>query len=238
MQKKIFVGTLTILAGFVLIQTGWADQWKKNGGNCDATAFQTPSNVSKNTLARCVRLFAAYHDPAKLDASYKRRVKKAAMRLFKEGSDLNAHIAFWLLRRLGVTTLTPRQSSGSSSKPTSTVTKTNSTVKTVTISKKKCRRPLPDAKQIKKAKKFLKAGNKHRKKEAYCKTMVEYRKMMEIAPGWARGMYRMAELYVKLDKPAKALHLLKCLRDVGSKSHISELRSARWDKDFAPLELN
>ena len=216
------LGLVTLAAPAALAAS---ENWKKNGADCDQTAFKTPADADLKTLGKCVRLWEAYQDvPSVKPGDYRDRVTAAMTRLYLEGTDKDESVARGALRRLGVTNLPEK---GPAAKPEAAAPKE--------AARKRFAPPEPSAKDIKAAEKAFKAGLGHYGKKKYDLALVQYLKMVEVAPGYPKGHYNVACIYALTgDEPnmGKALQNLADLSAGGNAEAGAMLKRTRKDTDF------
>jgi len=230
--RTLFVTLVVTLAALALgaTQASAAGNWKKYGGDCDDAAFKSPDTADIKVIARCVRLWEAYQDVSEVqDGAYKGRVISAIERLYVQGTDKDASVARGALARLGVTKLPQRGAA---------------TAKAET--KKEPKRPArvrfnpeePSKKQIRAADRQFKYGFKQYRGKKYDKALKYYLKMVDLAPGYAKGHYNVACAYALLGDEDKMSEYLQNLSDMaanGNADAASNLKLARTDTDFEAI---
>lgn len=202
--------------------------WDKYGGDCDQAAFKSPDTADILVIGRCVRLWEAYQDVSEVkDGDYKSRVVAAIQRLYVQGDDKDASVARSALGRLGVTKLPER---GATAKATPAAAKKPA--------RERFNPEEPSAKQKKAAERQFKYGIKQYTKKKYDKALPYYLKMVDAAPGYAKGHYNVACIYALLGDEEKMGTYLQNLADMaagGNAEAMSNLKLARSDKDFEGL---
>ncbi len=234
--------TLTIAVALSLAWSGSAsaDLWKKNGGDCNETAFKRPVETALKKVARCVRLYEAYNNGtfADDDSPKKRKVITALRRLYKVGTDVDASVARVGLARLGIAV--PPKTGAPPSKSSNTGGAATKTTRVKFVGCPGGQRPPapPDKKAKKKAKKAFKKGMKAYRKDDFEGALGHFQSMLEIAPGSYKAIYNVATMSAKTGSVKKAIGLLWCLRDLGTPSALRKIKDARKDSDFEDLRRN
>ncbi|TNF31097.1 MAG: hypothetical protein EP329_12865 [Deltaproteobacteria bacterium] len=227
---RFLLVTLTATAAALALGTASASaasNWQKYGGDCDDAAFKSPDTADIKVIARCVRMWEAYQDVSEVkDDGYRGRVISAMQRLYVQGTDKDASVARVALGRLGVTALPDR-----GGETTAKAEKTDA--------KKPARERFnpeePTKKQKAAADKHFKNGFKQYQKKKYDKALSYYLKMVDAAPGYAKGHYNAACAYALLgdaDNMNKYLQNLADMAAGGSDDAMKNLKLARTDSDF------
>lgn len=216
---------VTTLLLAVAAPTAFADSWKLRAGACNANALSDSASVPLATLQKCVRLFEAYRAVEKLTPAQRTHAVEAMKRLYKEGTEVDAHIARQGLRRLGINA--PRRGasegdSGAQTPPTRTT-------------RKKCAYPAPTKQAKKQADLVFRKGMAAYRKKKYDAALGHFETMMQKAPGYAKSLRNAAGLNALTDHLDRSLELLGCLKDLGTPAHLRALKKTRWDKDFSSL---
>lgn len=213
-----------------------ADQWKDKGKECDQTVFKDPGGASVPDLSKCSKAWVAYRTDYKaVRGDYKDRVVLAMKLLYAKGDDGDAERSEEILSRLGVTDLPSR-----SGKSGSTGTATSTAKAPAKAERKPFDPPEPDKKAIAAAEKHFKAGFAAYGKKDLAKAAAAYEKMIEAAPGYAKGHFNAACIYSLQKDEKKMANALMNLRDMtGSKSKVvaekakEMLEFVKKDEDFA-----
>ena len=202
-----------------------ADQWKEKGKDCDGGAFKSPDEATISELVLCSKTWVAYRTDLKpVKGEYKDRVVQAMTRLWVKGEEGDAKRAKTILGRLGVSALPDRTAAPSKPKapPRAAFTPKE-----------------PTKGAIATAEKHFKNGFKAYKAKDYPKAVGFYVKMVEAAPGYAKGHFNAACVYaLQKDEPNMATYLLN-LRDMagaGNKDAAGMLKLTRTDADFADFK--
>ncbi len=203
-----------------------ADQWKDKGKECDAGAFKSPTTASLDELIHCSKAWTAYRTDLKpVKGEYKDRVVLAMKLVYAKAPDeADAGRAQRILSQLGVTDLPAR--TAEPPKPKAPPRPTFNP-------------PEPSKKDIAAAEKHFKNGFKAYKAKDFDKAVDFYLKMVDAAPGYAKGHFNAACIYaLKKDEPNMAKYLLN-LRDMsaaGNKDAAEMLKLTRTDGDFAEFK--
>ena len=224
-QPKRTLVTLAALAAVGLMTSSALaqDDWATFGADCETQAFGDPGSASLQGLDRCTRLWFAYVPPGPALGDLGERVREGVERLYKEGSDAQAHLAKQVLGRLGATSLPKRRGTGVAA----------ALGEQVEIEREKCVVPPPSKGDKKKANRAFKKGMSAYKKENYEAALGHFLVMVDIAPGWTKSHYNVAAMYAMTDNEEKMVEHLYCLRDIGNSDAIKALYKARKDDDFA-----
>ena len=211
----------TMLASPVLA----ADQWKDKGKDCDAGAFKDPGGTGVDDINLCSKLWQAYRTDLKpVKGAYKDNVVLAFKRLYVKGEEGDAKRAKAILASLGVTELPDRNAAPPKPKVPA--------------------RPVFAPKEaskgdIGKAEGHFKNGFKAYKAKDYKKAGEFYVKMVEVAPGYAKGHFNAACAFaLQKDEPNMATYLMN-LRDMagaGSKDATEMMKLVKTDADFADFK--
>ncbi|HRE90885.1 MAG TPA: hypothetical protein PK095_17310 [Myxococcota bacterium] len=211
-----------------------ADQWKDKGKECDQTVFKDPGGASLSDLSKCSKAWAAYRTDYKgVKGDYKDRVVMAMKLLYAKGDEGDAERSQEILSRLGVTDLPSRSGAkagaGNSGGAKAAAKPTRKTFDP----------PEPDKKAIAAAEKHFKAGFAAYGKKDWAKAAAAYEKMIEVAPGYAKGHFNAACIYSLQKDEKKMANALMNLRDMtGSKSKVvaekakEMLEFVKKDEDF------
>lgn len=202
-----------------------ADQWKDKGKDCDDGAFKSPDDAGMDELVLCSKTWVAYRTDLKpVKGDYKDRVVKAMTRLWLKGEEPDAKRAKTILGQLGVSDLPQRNVAPPKPKaPPRPVFKPKE----------------PTKGEVAAAEKHFKNGFKAYKAKDYPKAADFYEKMVEAAPGHAKGHFNAACVYALMkDEPKMAKYLMN-LRDMaaaGNKPAIEMMQLVRTDPDFAEFK--
>ena len=226
--------TAATLGGLLLSATTAlaANNWQTYGGDCDAAAFKSPDTADIKVIGRCIRLWEAYQDVSQVkDGDYKTRVVTAMQRLYAQGDDKDAGVARNALARLGVANLPKRGNEAAAGAGTSDAT----APATKEPAHKRFNPDPPTKAQLKAADKAFKAGFTSYSKKDYDKALVQYLKMVDAAPGYAKGHYNVACIYALQGDDAKMGTYLQNLADMaagGNAEALADIKAARTDTDF------
>ncbi len=204
-----------------------ASSWDKHGGDCDDTAFKAPNDAGLKVVSTCVKLFEAYQQPSKVKGAYRDRVIAAMQRLYIEGSVKESKIAKSALARMGVRDLPPRGKAAA-----------RKAADKAAPARKKFAPDDPSKREIKAAERHFKYGYKQYKKKKYGRALTHYEKMVDAAPGYAKGHYNVACMHAKLGderKMGEALLRLSDMGDNGNDDALKLLKMARTDTDFEDI---
>lgn len=198
-----------------------ADQWKDKGKDCDAGAFKDPQGAELDALVLCSKLWAAYRvDLKPVKGEYKDRVVAAFTRVWVKADEGDAKRAKQQLAALGVAEVPPRNAEPP--KPKAPARKAFAPAE-------------PTKAQITSAEKQFKLGFKAYKAKDFKKAADFYDKMVDAAPGYAKGHFNAACAYALLKDEANMAKYLMNLRDMsagGSKDAGEMLKLVRTDADF------
>jgi len=216
--------TLTALA--LSAGTASADAgWDKNKGDCEETAFADPDNVEVKKLVTCIYRWETHRKDIKgATGAFRARVISAAKRLYILGDDEDAAVSSRALERLGVTTLPVRgkAAAAAATKPKEPKRKAFSA-------------PEPDKKEKASADKYFKKGYGLAAKKKYDDALGQYLKMVDAAPGYAKGHYNVACMYALLEDEGKMVEYLRNLNDLAGAGNTDAAPMVRltWtDTDF------
>lgn len=212
-----------------------ADQWKDKGKECDQTVFKDPGGASIPDLSKCSKAWVAYRTDYKaVKGDYKDRVVMAMKLLYAKGDESDAERSQEILSRLGVSDL-PSRSGAKASAGNSGAAKAPAKAE-----RKPFDPPEPDKKAIAAAEKHFKAGFAAYGKKDWAKAAAAYEKMIEAAPGYAKGHFNAACIYSLQKDEKKMANALMNLRDMtNSKSKVvaekakEMLEFVKKDEDFA-----
>lgn len=218
-----------------------ADQWKDKGKECDQTVFKDPGGASVPDLSKCSKAWVAYRTDYKaVKGDYKDRVVMAMKLLYAKGDDGDAERSQEILSRLGVTDLPSRSGAKASGASGGNSGNSGSARTAAKPERKPFDPPEPDKKAIAAAEKHFKAGFAAYGKKDWAKAAAAYEKMIEAAPGYAKGHYNAACIYSLQKDEKKMANALMNLRDMtGSKSKVvaekakEMLEAVKKDEDFA-----
>ncbi len=209
-----------------------ADQWKDKGKECDQTVFKDPGSAELPALSKCSKAWVAYRvEYGAVKGDYKDRVILAMKILHRDGDEADAERAKEILGKLGVADVAPRTAKAGG----------NSGAKPVAAKaeRKPFDPPEPDKKAIAAAEKHMKTGLAAYGKKDLGKAVAAYEKMVEVAPGYAKGHFNAACIYSLQKDEAKMARSLTNLRDMtASKSKVvaekakEMLERVKTDEDF------
>lgn len=210
-----------------------ADQWKEKGKECDQTVFKDPGGAAMADLSKCSKAWVAYRtEYGAVKGDYKDRVVMAMKLLYAKGDEADAERSEEILSKLGVKDLPSRtaKGGGESSGPKPVAAKQE---------RKPFDPPEPDKKAIAAAEKHFKAGFAAYGKKDLPKAGAAYEKMVEAAPGYAKGHFNAACIFSLQKDEAKMAKYLMNLRDMtASKSKVVAEKSkemlelVKKDEDF------
>lgn len=212
------------------VSSAKADQWKKNRGNCDDTAFSRPVETDIKKIASCVRLLEAYRNGKFEEQRYKDKVIAAMRRLYQNGTPMDANIARIGLSRMGIG-VPPKAGDKPKAVVNAAVNKRNTRTKFRGCPGGTQPTPTTDKKPRKKAKKAFKAGMKAYKKDDFAGALSRFEEMLGHNPNY-KAIYNVATMSAKTGNKKRALGLLWCLRDIGSENALRKVKDARKDDDF------
>ncbi len=213
---------LTLMAATPVLA---ADQWKDKGKDCDDGAFKDPGGAGMDDLVLCSKLWAAYRTDLKpVKGAYKDNVVLAFKRVWVKAEEGDAKRAKTLLSALGVTELPERNAAPPKPK---------------TPPRPVFAPAAPSKGDIAKAEAHFKNGFKAYKAKDFKKAGDFYVKMVEAAPGHAKGHFNAACAFaLQKDEPNMAKYLLN-LRDMagaGNKDAIEMMKLVKTDADFAEFK--
>lgn len=221
-----FALALTLFSG----DASAADQWKAHGKECDAGVFKSPADAEIPAISKCSKAWVAYRTDYKaVKGDYKDRVVMAMKLLFAKGDEADAERSKEILGRLGVTDL-PNRGGASAAKAAKAPAKQ---------ARKPFNPPAADKKQIAAAEKHFKTGFAAYKKKDMAKAAEAYVKMVEVAPGYAKGHFNAACVYaLQKDEPnmAKFLMNLRDMATAGDAEAVKMIGLAKTDADFAEFK--
>jgi hypothetical protein len=203
-----------------------ADQWKEKGKDCDAGVFKQPSTADLDDLIHCTKLWVAYRQDLKdVKGDYKNKVVLAMKLVYqKAADDGDANRAKLILGQLGESDLPARAAAPAKPK---------------TPPRKAFKPPEPSKKDIAAADRQFKLGYKAYKSKDYDKAAEYYVKMVDAAPGYAKGHFNAACAYaLKKDEANMAKYLMN-LRDMsasGNKDAAEMLKLVKTDADFNDIK--
>ena len=213
-----------------------ADQWKDKGKECDQTVFKDPGGASIPDLSKCSKAWVAYRTDYKaVKGDYKDRVVMAMKLLYAKGDEADAERSQEILSRLGVSDLPSRSGAKAGAGNSGGTAKAAAKPE-----RKPFDPPEPDKKAIAAAEKHFKAGFAAYGKKDWAKAAAAYEKMIEVAPGYAKGHFNAACIYSLQKDEKKMANALMNLWDMtGSKSKVvaekakEMLEFVKKDEDFA-----
>ncbi len=222
-----FALALTLFAG----EASAADQWKDKGKECDASVFKSPADSEIPAISKCSKAWVAYRTDYKaVKGDYKDRVVMAMKLLYAKGDEADAERSKDILARLGVSDLPNRSGGATTAKGTKPAGKE---------ARKPFNPPAADKKQIAAAEKHFKTGFAAYKKKDMAKAAEAYVKMVEVAPGYAKGHFNAACAFaLQKDEPNMAKYLMN-LRDMataGDAEAVKMIELAKTDADFAEFK--
>lgn len=201
---------LTILAGsfaVVAITTGTAvadKGWEKNKADCDETVFADPEKATLGKVVKCVYTWETHRkDLKKVKGDYRNNVVAAINRVYAYGDNEDMAVAERALKRLGVNELPERQ------------VKARPALAKAPPRKKWVADP-PTKPQIAAAEKHFKTGRGHAKKKKYAEALAAYQKMIDVAPGYAKGHYNVACMHALLGQEDKMVEALRNVNDIAA----------------------
>lgn len=201
-----------------------SDQWKDKGKDCDAGPFKAPKDAEIADLVLCSKLWAAYRTDLKpVKGAYKDNVVIAFKLVWLKAEEGDAKRAKVQLEALGVTDIPERNAAPP---------KPKAPPRTPFTAKE------PTKAEITKAEAQFKNGFKAYKAKDYAKAAEFYVKMVDIAPGYAKGHFNAACVYALQKDEANMAKYLMNLRDLsgaGSKDAGEMLKLVKTDADFADI---
>ncbi len=223
---------LSLLAGSVialgaLAAPALADaSWDKNKGDCDEAVFAAPADAPDKKLTICVHRWATYRKDVKsVKGDYKARVVRAITRLYVIGDNEDAVVSKKALAALGVTELPERGGAAAAATP----------ARPKMPAREKYTPPKAEIKEKAKAERHFSAGLKYAKKKKYEAALKEYRKMVDVAPGWSKSHYNVACMQSLLEDEKGMLESLRNLADMASNGdrEAGDMLRLTWkDEDF------
>lgn len=231
----------TVLAGLALTSPSHAqNMWNKHKWDCQETAFSDPETPLQ-VVARCVRIWEAYRDLATVKQEERDRVVRVIRRLYREGSDKEAHIARIALNRLGVAQLPKRRPlsaaarAGTGDAAAGTPTDADIAATAAPETRIRCTVPPPSRAERKAAQKRIRAGKKAAKRNDQEEALAHHLAAVDLAPGLAAARYHAAAGHAALGQDAEMVEQLTCLQAIGDKDAVTHLRKARRDDDFRDI---
>jgi len=220
--------TLGLAAAITMMIAGpalAADQWKDKGKECDDGAFKDPAGATMDDLVLCSKLWQAYRTDLKpVKGAYKDNVVAAFTRIYVKGEEAPSKRAKAVLAQLGVTDLPERNAEPPKPK---------------TPPRQAFAPKAPTKAEITKAEAQFKNGFKAYKAKDFKKAGDFYVKMVEAAPGYAKGHFNAACAFaLQKDEPNMAKYLMN-LRDMsaaGDKSAVEMMKLVKTDADFADFK--